>query len=375
MEADTPIGAETRAAVKSCRRALPVAPTGGNVAFGFDGFIDRVREMQTETNAGTERIESLEAVGTRILEAADAGASSTFGWRTTGRRAGGHVCHLSRAYDVLGYDPTLVGALGDPVRPFFEETFGHLDHHSVGEPGLTDAVEFDDGKLLISEGGDVSGLDWNRLVEAVGVGTLSDALDGTRLFGIGYWAAVYGLPGIIDGLRECVWPSLADPPAHVIVDPADIRRISPSGVERAADATGRLSAVTDTTLSANRVETQAMVEVLCDAATGDLVEDTRRLFRTLSVDRVVTHGVDRSCCVSADGATTVAVSPVNRPSITTSAGDHFNAGFSLGIIEGASEAAALVAGNAYARRFVDTGETPDYAELFDAVDTYPAQFK
>jgi len=375
METEATIDTETRAAAEDCRRALPETPTGGDVVFGFDGFIDTVREMQTENNAGTGRIESLEIVGNRILEAAETGSSPSFGWRTTGRRAGGHVCHLSRAYDTLGYDPTLVGALGDPVHPFFEETFGHLDHHSIGEPGLAEAVEFDDGKLLIAEGGDIADLDWDRLVEAVGIGTLSDALDGARLLGIGYWAVVYGLPDIIDGLRERVWPSLADPPAYVIVDPADVRRIDPDGVERAAAATGRLSAMTDTTLSANRVETQAMVEILCDAASGDPIEDTRRLFETLAVDRVVTHGVDRSCCVSADGTTTVAVDPVDRPSMTTSAGDHFNAGFSLGLLEGLPESAAVVAGNAYARRFVATGETPDYSELSDAVNTYLARFE
>lgn len=369
------IDSETRDAVEACRNTLSASPSGGKVVFGFDGYLDVVRKMRQEASSGMEPITSLEVVGNRILEAVEADSSLSFGWQTTGKRAGGHVCHLSRAYDTLGYDPTLVGTLGDPIRPFFEERFGHLDHHSLGEPGTTDAIEFNDGKLLITEGGDIESIDWDLLVDRVGLDTLADVLDGAQLLGIGYWAMIVGLPGILDGVRERLWPTLADPPERVIVDPADIRRLASDDVGTVADATDRLAAVADVTVSANRVETQALAEILCEQADKDIVGNARRLFDTLDVDRVVSHSVDQSCCVSADGTTRVSVEPVTEPALTTSAGDHFNAGFSLGLVEGLSESAALVSGNAFARRFVETGRTPDYDELFDAVNGYLGQFK
>lgn len=375
MVTEATVDSETRVAVEACKSALPASPTGGDVVFGFDGYLDTVRELRQEASSGTERITSLEAVGNRILEAVEADSSLSFGWQATGKRAGGHVCHLSRAYDRLGYDPTLVGTLGDPVDPFFEERFGHLDIHSLGEPGTTDAVEFNDGKLLITEGGDFEALDWDWLLETVGRETLADTLDGAHLLGIGYWAMIVGLPSILDGLREDLWRTLSDPPEHVLIDPADIQRLVSEDVEAAADATSRFAAVTDLTISANRVETKAITEILCDQADEDYVENTRRLFDTLDVDRVVSHGVNQSCSVSADGTKRVSVNPVTEPSLTTSAGDHFNAGFSLGLIEGLSDSAALVTGNAFARRFVETGRTPDYDDLSAAVEGYLDQFE
>lgn len=375
MVIESTIDSETRAAVESCKSALPESPTGGDVVFGFDGYLDTVRELRQEASAGTERITSLEVVGNRILEAVEADSSLSFGWQTIGKRAGGHVCHLARAYDRLGYDPTLVGTLGDPVRPFFEDRFGHLDVHSLGTPGTTDAVEFNDGKLLITEAGDIENVDWDWLLETVGRDTLADALEGTHLLGIGYWAMIVGLPGILDGLRERVWPMLADPPEHVLIDPADIRRLAPEDVVAIADATSRFATVTNLTVSANRVETQATAGIICDQVSEDPVENAHRLFEALDVDRVVSHGVNQSTCVGTDGATSVSVEPVTDPALTTSAGDHFNAGFSLGLIEGLSESAALVTGNAFARQFVETGRTPDYDELSDAVGGYLDQFE
>lgn len=374
MVAETTVDSETRAAVDDCKSTFPETPTGGDVVFGFDGYLDTVRELSEERSTGTERITSLEVVGNRILEAADADSSLSFGWQTTGKRAGGHVCHLSRAYEKLGYEPTLVGTLGDPIRPFIEERFGHLELHSLGETGTTDAVEFNDGKLMFSEAGEIDSLDWEHLMNTVGRETLADAIDGTRLLGIGYWAMIPGLPSILDGLRERVWPTLSDPPEHVIVDPADVRRLSPDDLEAIVSASGRFATVADLTVSANRVETKAITEAVCGQADADQVENTRRVFDTLDVDRVVSHGVEQSCCVSAAGTSTVAVEPLSEPALTTSAGDHFTAGFSLGLSEGVSESAALVVGNAYARRFVETGQTPDFEELYDAIESYLEQF-
>lgn len=375
MRSEPSVDNETIESVEACKTGLPASPPGGDVVFGFDGYLDIVRELRQEGSAGAERIISLEVIGNRILEAVEADSSLSFGWQTNGRRAGGHVCHLARAYDSLGYDPTLVGTLGDPIRPFFEERFGHLEVHSLGKPGRTDAVECNDGKLLLTEAGDVENLDWDWLEDRVGRDALVDALDGAQLLGIGYWAMVVGLPEILDGLRAHVWPRLADPPERVIVDPADIRRLAAEDVRTVAGATDRLADVTDVTLSANRVEMQAIAEITSERAGRDPIENAEVVFDSLDVDRVVSHSARQSCCVSADRTTTVSVEPVTEPALTTSAGDHFNAGLSLALRMGLSEGAALVSGNAYARRFVETGHTPDYAELTAAVNNYLDQFE
>ncbi len=146
-------------------------------------------------------------------------------------------------------------------------------------------------------------------------------------------------------------------------------------LESIVAATHRLADVADVTVSANRYETKELATVLGDGSSDELVADARVAFDSLSVDRFVGHSVTESVVVSDDGTASVRVTPVESPELTTSAGDHFNAGLSLGLVEGLPEDAAVVLGNALAREFVRTGETPSYDDVVSAVSTYGTQFE
>ncbi|AUV82799.1 hypothetical protein C2R22_15080 [Salinigranum rubrum] len=367
---------QTRDAVDSCRKHLPAEPSGGSVLFGFDGYVDNVREAGTNAGASdNERIGTLGEFGEEIVTSAAADSSLSISWECRGQRTGGHVSHLSRVYQTLGFEPTLVGMCGDPVLDLFEREFGECTIHSLGDPGITDAIEFDDGKLMLMESGGAATLDWETLQSRVGVDTLVDELDGSKLLGIGYWAMIPELASILDRLRESVFPQLTDPPEHVLLDPANIREIDREMLDSIVAATRRLADVVDVTVSANRYETKELATELGGHAGDELGADARVAFDSLGVDRFVGHSVTESVVVSDDGTTSVRVAPVESPELTTSAGDHFNAGLSLGLVEGLPEDAAVVLGNALAREFVRTGETPSYDDIVSAVTTYGAQFE
>lgn len=366
---------ETREAVAVCRDRLPSEPSGGDVVFGFDGFVDNVRTVGRNADVGAaERITTLREFGEEVVTSAAADSSLSISWGRHGRRTGGHVSHLSRVYQGLGFDPTLVGTCGDPPRESFEREFGDCTVYSLGEPGITDAIEFDDGKLMLTESGDAATLDWDSLRSRVGVGTLVDELDGAQLFGIGYWSMIPGLGSIVDGLREEVVPELSAPPRHVLMDPANVRKLDRGELEGVASAARRFGEVVDLTVSANRFETKVLASELGDGDGDSIADDARAAFDALGVDRFVGHGVAESVVVTDDGAASIPVRPVESPELTTSAGDHFNAGFALGLVEGLPDDASVVLGNALAREFVRTGETPSYSEILSAVESYDAQF-
>lgn len=360
----------------SCQNHLPSEPSGGDVVFGFDGCVDNVREMGT--NAGSsenERITTLSELGDEIVTSAAADSSLSISWDCHSQRTGGHVSHLSRAYQTLGFDPTLVGMCGDPILDIFEQEFAECTMHSLGDPGVTDAIEFNDGKLMLMENGGNATLDWETIQSRVGIETLVNEIDGAKLLGIGYWAVIPEMASILDGLREMVFPKLADPPQHVLLDPANIREIDRELLESIVTATGHLAEEVDITVSANRYETKELAAVLGSNTSDELVADARVAFDSLDVDRFVGHSVTESVVISEDGTTSVRVNPVESPELTTSAGDHFNTGLSLGLVEGLPEDAAVVLGNALAREFVRTGETPSYDDVVSAVTTYDAQFE
>jgi len=375
MVTDSDWDERTRDAANTCFNRLPSEPSGGKVVFGFDGCVDTVRRVGSggDESAAT-RIATLEELGTEIATSAAADSSLSISWTRHGRRTGGHVSHLARAYRRLQFGPTIVGTCGDPVLDIFRREFDDCTIHSLGEPGHTDAIEFDDGKLLLTENGDGRMLDWADLRSRVGVETLVDELDGARLLGVGYWSILPGLAGILDGIRETVLPRLDASPEHVLIDPANVRKLDSEAIEEVAAATRRLSDAVDLTLSGNRFETKVLASELAGETNESIEADARAVFDAVGVGRYVAHSPTRSVCVSDTGLASVAVEPVGDPELTTSAGDHFNAGFALGVIEDLPDPAALVLGNALARTFVRTGRTPTYPEVVSAVESYGEQF-
>ncbi len=368
---------ETATHLADCRDALPAEPDRGPVAFGFDGFVDNVREMVDKRDSPDSyvRLDRLETFGERVCTSAASDTSFSNEWVQTGTRCGGHVAHLSRAFGRLGYEPTLVGTFGEPIRDEFREEFAEYRTLSLGEPTITDAVEFDDGKILLQDTGSQSTLDWETIRSSVGLETLADAVDGAEILGLGYWANLPLLPTILDGVREELWPVLSDPPNGVFVDPADVRQLSASRLRTGLEPLRRLDDVAPITFSANRGETDALARLTgVDADVRSFRRTAAMVREALGVTRFVGHSPVES--VLADGESTyrVAVPRTKCPVLTTSAGDHFNAGLLLARQNQLEGGAALIVGNALSGWFVRHGEPPTYDQLRSFVDTYEDKF-
>ncbi|WP_336023614.1 hypothetical protein [Halobellus salinisoli] len=363
----------TAEAIPACQRQLPDAVGGGNVVFGFDGFVDSVQRM-VDTRRDPESytpIRTLDSLADRFRASADENSSIAIEWVNDGTRLGGHTSHLTRFYGGIGYDPTLVGTFGTPPRETFQTEFGEYEMVSIGEPGETHAVEFDDGKCMLIEPGSYLRFDWESFSERISPTALAERIDGTDLFGIGYWTVMPRLPAIIDGIREEVWPMLSDPPEEVLFDPGDIRQLPDEQIQPGIEALERLASVTSLTVSANRVETLALADMLTTDDPGrSFTSAVTTVYDHVDVTRFVGHNVDFSVSVSDAGTARVDVPKVAEPEITTSAGDHFNAGLSLGLLQGLDDPASLVLGNAVANHFVRTGSPPAFDEIVDVVHEY-----
>jgi hypothetical protein len=264
---------------------------------------------------------------------------------------------------------------GDPLLDPFDREFADYELHTLGEPGYTDAVEFDDGKLLLIENGDSMELDWDRLCDRVGRETLATRLDGARLFGAGYWAETPNLPDLLSGLRD-LWPELTDPPETVVVDPGDVRKLDPGRLRAGREALGELDDVARVVLTANRAETDVLADTYGErvGSDRDATGDAEVVFDALDASLVVCHGLEESVVVSETGTHRVSVPVVDDPELTTSSGDHFNAGLALALVEGMEPATAAAVGNAVAGCFVRTGVAPSLADVRSFLEEYEAKF-
>ncbi|AFK19591.2 hypothetical protein E6P09_02215 [Haloferax mediterranei ATCC 33500] len=367
---NSPDKATTRA-VESCRNALPPTVDGGRVVFGFDGYIDRVREFVSERQSAEsyDRVPTLDAFADRVNASVEANSSLTFEWIQAGVRTGGHVSHLARAFGTMGFDPALIGCFGDPPEDPFIEEFGDFTLETLGAPGYTDAVEFDDGKLMLTEVGALTALDWVDIESRVGLDRLSELVDGTELFGMGYWSEMPALPDVTRGVREDLWPTLSNPPETLLLDPGDLRKREPDVVAKGVEQVSKLDDSVDVVVSANRYETRYLAQ-LAGVEADDFERETRAAFDYLGVTRFVGHGIEAAHLVDDDGAAHVRVPRIDDPELTTSSGDHFNAGLALAHVLGLGRAESLVVGNAVAGHFVRNGTPPTYDEIKTFVTSY-----
>lgn len=369
---------ETLDYLATCRRQLPADLKSHKVVFGFDGVVDRVRTV-VKTRYGPneyERMNSLEEFGNRITDAAALDTSCSIEWFNERTRAGGHTSHLARATERLGYRPTIIGTFGNPPRETFTNEYDRTKLVSVGAAPETDAVEFHDGKVILSETRRLASLDWETISAAVGANPLAASIDRTEILGVGYWATIPQMPSIWNGLRKDIWPRLRDPPERVLVDPADIRRLSDDRLTSGVDALSALDDTVPVTVSMNRAEALRLVGLLSgDVDDTPMADVTDVLRRQLSVSEIVVHGVDEAILSTNRDRYRVEIPHEPEPVITTSAGDHFNAGLIVGRLTGMDDGSRLLLGSTLAGWFVRNGRPPTYDELREYVEQYETLFE
>lgn len=346
------------------------------MVFGFDGVIDTNREIISERrNSDTyTTMRSLREFRENIDNTLASRSSMTEEWITTGKRIGGHVPHLSRAFGKLGLTVIAVGTFGHPPRKEFVKDIGEHTLISVGEPSFCDAVEFDTEKLLLVEPGDSVNLSWEQMSKVVSTERLTGYIDGADVLSTGYWALIPDLPRVLHNLVEQRWNRMEDPPKAIFIDTGDIRGLSEAEASEGAELISTVNEQVPVILSGNRSEIEELAYVLAGTSTTDLERATQEAFSVLEINQVVGHGIDKSVAVTDEETSTVAVPMTESPAMTTSAGDHFNAGFVLGLIQNLPVPARVVLGNAVAGCFVRTGTAPTYTEIKKFVDGYAGHF-
>ncbi len=86
---------------------------------------------------------------------------------------------------------------------------------------------------------------------------------------------------------------------------------------------------------------------------------------------VVVHPKESAACATPEGNYWIPGPYVSKPVITTGAGDHFNAGFSLGQLLGLSPTTCLALGCTTSGHYVRTAKSPTWADLESFLANWP----
>lgn len=381
----TPIDLERRARTAA---AAADAIAGADLAsfpslVGFDGFIDSITRLvgsrRTMAMQDFTPISTISEFGGRVLDAA--GRSTNIEAVLVEDRFGGNGPLYAGALGTLGLPVTYIGAVGSQgpgseVLPVFKP-FAKLCREVVtlGRPSSTLCLEFEDGKVMINDRGNVQAVTWDVLGTQPGHGRLREIVSGSRLVCVVNWSLMAGVQGIFEGLAGIV-PKTG---VRIFVDLSDLTPRSDTDVRRCLDTLGTLDRASSSllTLGLNLAEAACLSRVLgLDPLEGSpppeqLVRSARAIRAKAGVSCVVIHPREGAAGATATDTAWFDGPLCARPKLSTGAGDHFNAGFSVAQCLGLPLDQCLAAGTALSGAYVRDAASPTRDRLVSFLRNLP----
>jgi len=195
--------------------------------------------------------------------AAAAGKSTNFELVQQQIKLGGNGPILANALATFGARLTYVGALGWPsAHPVFAPFTERAQVHSVADPGLTDALEFEDGKLILSKCDHLRDVNWPNLEARFGRERLAEAFASSELVAFVNWTMLPAMSDIWETLQRELMPQLSGPPRRLFLDLADPEKRRREDIRRALELMVRFRGPFNVTLGLNEKEAGELAKVL-----------------------------------------------------------------------------------------------------------------
>lgn len=355
-------------------------PSTATAMLGFDGYVDYIQKaVQTSTKDTPAYFESLSDFGKHIVSAA--GKSAQVELRTAVTKFGGNAPIMAHALARVGIRNYCVGTMGYPVlHDSFRELHEHCTVLSIGEPAITNALEFGDGKLILSETSTFKDIDLHYIHRLCGNDFLDKAIEESGLIAMVDWA---NLPNC-----TALWDQLCDHMAAIAVkeklfffDLCDPSKKSGQEIRQVLGVIGRYRRLGKTILGLNENEALKLYRALRDpGVTSDegaeeelpvpLTEVSKFIFDRTDIDVLLVHPVNCALLATDSGVIELPGKVVGRPKILTGGGDNLNAGFCFGLLNDFSLEESALLGMATSGAYVSSGYSPTIADLITYLNSW-----
>src|ERR1041384_4408302 len=174
---------------------------------GLDGFVDEINHLvDVRHNAESfDRIPSIAKLAERLAGAA--GKSANLEAVTQRVKLGGNGPIMANALCRFGVKVTYVGALGYPTLPPVVADFAaRADVHSIAPPGLTDAYEFEDGKVMIGKTTQLGEITWENIQLRYGRKKFADKFFSSDLVAFVNWTMIPFMSDIWEAVQNEICP-------------------------------------------------------------------------------------------------------------------------------------------------------------------------
>jgi len=338
------------------------------VVVGFDGFIDTILHVVDKRETATKftRLAKMGGFAKRTEEAA--GLSANFEFVTQMVKLGGNGPIMANALGSYGAPLTYIGSLGSPaVHPVFADLAKRAEVYSISDPGFTDAIEFDDGKLMCGKHESLKQVNWANLIRHIPEDKLLRIFSGATMIAMVNWTMLPFMSEIFKKVLTRIAPRLTGAKRWLFIDLADPAKRTPEDIAALLKLVAKFEKYFNVILGLNLQEARQIGKVLGIALAEESFEavanHAAELRETLGIHTVVIHPTSFAAAADAAGAAHVIGAFTPKPKITTGAGDHFNAGFCVGRLLGFGLEGSLQLGVATSGYYVREAKSPRIEDL------------
>ena len=338
------------------------------ILVGLDGFVDTILHVVQTRESVTKytRLTAMKDFAAQI--AAAAGQSANIEMVTQMVKLGGNGPILANALGSYGAKVTYIGNLGLPnLHPVFAELARRARVISIAEPGFTDAIEFDDGKLMFGKNESLNDVNWANLVRRVSEEKLLALFRESALIALVNWTMLTQMTAVLQKIATRIAPRLTGARRWLFFDLADPAKRPREDLVRVLKQISKFEKHFRVILGLNMRESRQVSEALgfapAEETYGTVTHQASLIRAALKIDTVVVHPTQFAAAANATGATHVVGPFTRQPKIGTGAGDHFNAGFCLGCLLGLDLAGSLQIGVATSGFYVRHARSPRVVDL------------
>jgi sugar/nucleoside kinase (ribokinase family) len=346
---------------------------GSPVLVGLDGFVDTILHVVAQRQSATEytRMSEIREFADRV--AAAAGFSANFEFVTRMVKLGGNGPIMANALGRFGAPVTYLGNLGAAtIHPVFADLAANCARViSIADPGFTDAIEFDDGKLMCGKQESLKDVHWDNILRQLPLPELTRICAQSALIALVNWTMLPHTTAILRSILSEVVPRLP-PPADgakrwIFFDLADPAKRTREDIAEVLDVLIDFQKHFRVILGLNFQESRQIGAVLGLGEPGDtqdaVAAHAARIQALLRLETIVVHPTHFAAAADAASAAAVAGPYTPNPVITTGAGDHFNSGFCLGRMLGGSLEESLQLGVVTSGFYVRNAKSPSLDDL------------
>lgn len=344
---------------------------------GLDGFVDEILHVVDKRESADKysRLPTIAQLAERL--AAAAGRSTNIELVSQLTKLGGNGPIMANALASFGLKLTYLGVLGYPnLHPVFADFAKRAEVHSIAEPGYTDALEFEDGKIMLGKHQSLKQMTWDNIKARFGLEKFSQKFAGADLVGFLNWTMLPHLSEIWSAILKDVCPKLQGPRRKMFVDLCDPEKRTNEDILGALELIAQFQKYVDVILGLNEKESLEIGKNLGLNIDNHSPEGLQKLCREIHlrvrVDTIIIHPTAFALASGPDGLATVTGPFAPKPKITTGAGDHFNSGFCLGKLLGLPTAQCLLTGVTTSGFYVRTAQSPSVNDLAGMLRNWPS---